>query len=82
MQAGNDLATLFTNLLNTGTGAAIQIIAFGFLLAGGAYCMSSVNEHVAMRGRAMIATAVGGGILMLGAHNWALLVQAITPHGS
>jgi len=79
--AGNDLATLFTNLLNTGTGAAIQIIAFGLLMAGGMYCMSSVNEHVAMRGRGMIASAVLGGILMLGARNWAALVRLITPGG-
>ena len=43
--------------------------------------MSSVNEHVAMRGRGMIAAAVVGGILMLGARNWAALVNAITPHG-
>jgi len=50
--AGNDLTTLFNNLVNTGTGAAIQIIAFGMLMAGGMYCLSSVNEHVAMRGRA------------------------------
>jgi hypothetical protein len=79
--AGNDFATLFTNLVNTGTGAAIQIIAFGMLLAGGMYCLSSVNEHVAMRGRGMIAAAVVGGILMLGARNWAALVRLITPGG-
>ncbi len=79
MQAGNDLATLFNNLVNTGTGAAIQIIAFAVLLAGGMYCLSSVNEHVAMRGRGMIAAAVVGGILMLGARNWAALVRAVTP---
>ncbi len=79
MQAGNDLATLFNNLVNTGTGAAIQIIAFAMLLAGGMYCLSSVNEHVAMRGRGMIAAAVLGGILMLGARNWAALVRAVTP---
>ena len=78
---GNDFATLFNNLLNTGTGAAAAIIALGFLTAGGLYCMSSVNEHVAMRGRGMIAAAVVGGILMLGARNWAALVNAITPHG-
>jgi hypothetical protein len=78
---GNDFATLFNNLLNTGTGAAAAIIALGFLLAGGMYCLSSVNEHVAMRGRGMIAAAVVGGILMLGARNWANLVQSITPHG-
>jgi hypothetical protein len=40
MQAGNDLATLFNNLLNTGTGAAIQLIAFAIFLAGGLYCIS------------------------------------------
>ncbi len=79
MQAGNDLATLFNNLVNTGTGAALQLIAFAMLLAGGMYCLSSVNEHVAMRGRAMIAAAVVGGILMLGARNWAALVRAVTP---
>ena len=79
--ASNDFATLFTNLVNTGTGAAIQIIAFGMLLAGGMYCLSSVDEHVAMRGRGMIAAAVVGGILMLGARNWAALVWAITPGG-
>ena len=79
MQAGNDLATLFNNLINTGHGAAIQIIAFAMLLAGGMYCLSSVNEHVAMRGRGMIAAAVVGGILMLGARNWAALVRAVTP---
>ena len=80
--AGNDLATLFNNLVNTGTGAAISIITLGFLFAGGLYCLSSVNEHVAMRGRGMIAASVVGGVLMLGARNWAALVQAITPHGS
>src|SRR5579859_5276592 len=79
--AANDFATLFNNLLNTGTGAAAAIIALGFLTAGGLYCLSSVNEHVAMRGRGMIAAAVVGGILMLGARNWAALVNAITPHG-
>ena len=79
--AGNDLATLFNNLVNTGTGAAMSIIAFGFLIAGGAYCMSSVNEQVAMRGRSMIAAGVVGGILMLGARNWAALVRLITPGG-
>jgi hypothetical protein len=78
---GNDLSTLFTNLVNTGTGAAIQIIAFSMLLAGGLYCLSSVNEHVAMRGRGMIAAAVVGGILMLGARNWANLVKLVTPGG-
>jgi len=80
-QTGNDFATLFNNLLSTGQGAALSIIAFGFLLAGGAYCMSSVNERVAMGGRAMIAASVVGGILLIGARNWANLVQAITPHG-
>ncbi len=79
--AANDFTTLFTNLVNTGTGAAIQIIAFGMLVAGGMYCLSSVNEHVAMRGRGMIAAAVVGGILMLGARNWAALVRLITPGG-
>ena len=78
---GNDLTTLFNNLVNTGTGAAIAIITLDFLFAGGMYCLSSVNEHVAMRGRGMIAAAVVGGILMLGARNWAALVRAITPGG-
>jgi hypothetical protein len=32
-----------------------------------------------MRGRAMIAAAVVGGIAMLGARNWAALVRAVTP---
>jgi hypothetical protein len=79
---GSDFATLFNNILNTGLGAAAAIIALGFLLAGGMYCLSSVNEHVAMRGRGMIAAALIGGVLMLGARNWAALVQSITPHGS
>ena len=79
--AANDFATLFNNLVSTGTGAAIAIITLGFLFAGGMYCLSSVNEHVAMRGRGMIAAAVVGGILMLGARNWAVLVRAITPGG-
>ena len=78
-QAGNDLTTLFTNLVNIGGNAAIQIIAFGLLMAGGMYCLSSVNEHVAMRGRGMIAVAVVGGVLMLGARNWAALVRLVTP---
>jgi hypothetical protein len=80
-QTGNDFATLFSNLVNTGTGAALSLIALGMLLAGGMYCLSSVNEHVAMRGRGMIAAAVVGGILMLGARNWANLVRLITPGG-
>ncbi len=79
--AGNDFATLFNNLVNTGQGAALSIITFGFLIAGGAYCMSSLNERTATTGRAMIAAGVVGGILMIGARNWANLVQAITPHG-
>ena len=79
--ASNDFATLFTNLVNTATGAAVAIITLGFLFAGGMYCLSSVNEHVAMRGRGMIAAAVVGGILMLGARNWAALVRLITPGG-
>jgi hypothetical protein len=79
MQAGNDLATLFNNLVNTGTGAAIQLIAFAMLLAGGMYCLSSLNEHTAMRGRGIIAAAVVGGVLMLGARNWAAMVRLITP---
>jgi hypothetical protein len=79
-QVGNDFATLINNLVNTGTGAALSLITLGFLFAGGLYCLSSVNEHVATRGRGMIAASVVGGILMLGARNWAALVQAITPH--
>jgi hypothetical protein len=77
--AGNDITTLFNNLLNTGLGAASAIVGFGILFAGGLYCLGSVNEHTAMRGRAMLASAVVGGIVMLGARNWAALVQAITP---
>jgi hypothetical protein len=36
---------------------------------------------MAMRGRGMIAAGVVSGILMIGAHNWATLVQSLTPHG-
>ena len=78
-QAGNDFTRLINNLVTTGSGAALSLVALGFLFAGGLYCLSSVNEHVAMRGRGMIAAAVIGGILMLGARNWAALVRLITP---
>ena len=77
--AGNDFTRLINNVVNTGSGAALGLVALGFLFAGGLYCLSSVNEHVAMRGRGMIAAAVIGGILMLGARNWAALVRLITP---
>jgi len=77
--AGNDFTRLINNLVNTGSGAALGLVALGFLFAGGLYCLSSVNEHTAMRGRGMIAAAVIGGILMLGARNWTALVRAITP---
>ena len=77
--AGNDFTRLINNLVTTGSGAALSLVALGFLFAGGLYCLSSVNEHVAMRGRGMIAAAVIGGILMLGARNWAALVRLITP---
>jgi hypothetical protein len=77
--AGNDFTRLINNLVNTGSGAAVGLVTLGFLFAGGLYCLSSVNEHTAMRGRGMIAAAVIGGILMLGARNWAALVRLITP---
>ena len=77
--AVNDFTRLINNLVTTGSGAALSLVALGFLFAGGLYCLSSVNEHVAMRGRGMIAAAVIGGILMLGARNWAALVRLITP---
>jgi hypothetical protein len=38
-----------------------------------------LNEHTAMRGRGIIAAAVVGGVLMLGARNWAAMVRLITP---
>ena len=75
----SDFSTLVNNVVNTGMGAAIGLVTLGFLFAGGLYCLSSVNEHTAMRGRGMIAAAVIGGILMLGARNWAALVRLITP---
>ena len=80
--AGNDFTRLINNVVNTGSGAALSLVALGFLFAGGLYCLSSVNHETAMRGRGMIAAAVIGGVLMLGARNWAALVRMITPGAS
>ena len=79
---GNDLNTLVTNFITVLATPALGLLTGSFLLAGIWYSLSPINEHMAMRGRGLIAAAVVSGILMIGAHNWANLVQSITPHGS
>jgi hypothetical protein len=79
--SGNDLNTLVNNLVTTVATPALGLLTLAFLLAGVYYSLSPVNEHMAMRGRGLIGMAVVSGILMIGAHNWANLVQSITPHG-
>jgi hypothetical protein len=79
---GNDLNTLVNNLVTVLATPALGLLTLAFLVAGIFYSLSPVNEHMAMRGRGLIAAAVVSGILMVGAHNWANLVQSITPHGS
>ena len=84
LQAGatsNDLVILVNNFVSALLTPALGLVTLAFLLAGIYYSLSPVNEHMAMRGRGMIAAGVVSGILMIGAHNWANLVQAVTPHG-
>jgi hypothetical protein len=84
LQAGatsNDLVVLVNNFVSTLLTPALGLVTLAFLLAGIYYSLSPVNEHMAMRGRGMIAAGVVSGILMIGAHNWATLVQSLTPHG-
>ena len=80
--SGNDLTTLVNNLINVLASPALGLVTLAFLGAGIYYSLSPTNEHMAMRGRGLIAAGVVGGILIIGAHNWANLVQSITPHGS
>jgi hypothetical protein len=75
----NDLTTLTNNVVNVLLGPGLGLVALSFIVAGILYCLSPVNEHVAMRGRALIAAGVIGGIVMLGARNWANLVRLVTP---
>ena len=79
---GNDLNTLVNNLVTVLAQPAMGLLTLAFLGAGIFYSFSPVNEHMAMRGRGLIAAGIVSGILMIGAHNWASLVQSITPHGS
>jgi hypothetical protein len=79
---GNDLNTLVNNFVTVLATPALGLLTASFLVAGIWYSLSPINEHMAMRGRGLIAAAVVSGILMIGAHNWANLVQSITPHGS
>ena len=79
---GNDLNTLVNNFITVLATPALGLLTGSFLVAGIWYSLSPINEHMAMRGRGLIAAAVVSGILMIGAHNWANLVQSITPHGS
>jgi hypothetical protein len=78
---GNDLVTLVNNFVAVLLTPALGLVTLAFILAGIYYSLSPVNEHMAMRGPGMIAAGVVSGILMIGAHNWANLVQSLTPHG-
>jgi hypothetical protein len=77
----NPIQTLFENLINTGTGAGGSIVGFGFLAAGVLLALSPLSEHGSMKGRAMIAACVIGGVVILGARVWATWVRGITPGG-
>jgi hypothetical protein len=56
--------------------ASVVHVAAGVLLA-----LSPLSEHGSMKGRAMIAACVIGGVVILGARVWAAWVRGITPGG-
>jgi hypothetical protein len=68
--------TLFTNLLNIGTGVAVTVAAFFLMWGAFLYMSAAGNPHQMERGKSAMVNALAGLVIVLSARVIAGMIQS------
>jgi hypothetical protein len=72
----NEINTLFTNLLNIGTGVAVTVAAFFLMWGAFLYMSASGSPHQMERGKGAMFNALAGLAIVLSARLIAGMIQS------